>query len=56
MPVNAIGVLLCTGRPKPAFDAAQPDADGHQPLLRTVVQVSLDPPTLLVGRLGNARP
>jgi len=35
---------------------AERQTDGHQPLLRTVVQVSLDAPALLVRHRRDPRP
>ena len=36
--------------------APEREAEGHEPLLGPVVQVALDPPPLLVGRLDDPRP
>ena len=49
-------VVFAGSRGKPSAHAPQGERDRHEPLLGAVVQVALQPATLLVGRLDDPRP
>ena len=51
--VEQLGRLLGVAR-DPLSRQAQVDAERHQPLLSAVVQVSLEPPPLLISGLHDA--